>query len=136
MKRFILSLVMFLVFSPTLPSWGAMLLFTGSSGNLSASANFDVTGDLLTIILTNTAVSDNVYGYDKPETTLTGLKWNWVDSLSLSPVSALIAPGSIVQGNKCSIGPCNGITTNVWGGIRLQHQYWRVRVCGGECRVY
>ncbi len=96
-------------------------LFEGSgtgtdNAALSASALFELTGDILSITLTNTATSDNTNSnQDVPGNTLTGLKWNWVNGLTLIPGSATITPGSIVQGGQCDVGPCDGTTTNVGG---------------------
>ena len=103
------------------PAMAVSILFAGSaiggeSASLSASALFDITGDNLTITLTNTATSDNTNSNkDVPGNTLTGLKWNVATGPTFTPVSATITAGSIVQGNTCDVGICDGTTTNVGG---------------------
>jgi len=84
------------------------------NASLSSSALFIITNDILTITLTNTATNDNTdSNKDVPGNTLTGLKFDWTDNLPLNPESVTISPGSIVQGNQCDIGLCDGSTTNV-----------------------
>lgn len=68
----------------------ADLLVSGSSGSLSASANFSLSGNTLTVTLANTSNADVV----DPPGILTGLFFS--SSATLTPVSALLAPGSIV----------------------------------------
>lgn len=107
------------------PAMAVSILFAGSaiggeSASLSASALFDITGDNLTITLTNTATSDNTNSNkDVPGNTLTGLKWNWATGPTFTPVSATIPAGStIVQADTCFVGGiavnCVGVT-NVGG---------------------
>lgn len=84
--------------------------------SLSASAQFSIGGDVLTITLTNTAVDDdNGSGKHIPGNTLTGLLWDWAGSPGFTPLSATIIAGSLVQAGMCDIGPCDGTTTNVGG---------------------
>src|SRR5262245_13412589 len=60
----------------------AGLLYTGSSGNLSASALFELNGNALTITLTNTSTAD----VKDPTDVLTGVFFD--TSHTLTPVSA------------------------------------------------
>lgn len=94
-----------------------------SEGNpLSASATFDVTGDILTITLRNTALYGAATdGALTPSELLTGIFWSWTSGTPvLTPGSATIAAGSLMQGGSCNPGPCNGSTTNVGGEFRYQ----------------
>ena len=90
---------------------------TGVSGvALSASAAFTISGNTLTISLSN--IAPNNSGTDVPGNTLTGVFFDLTGNPTLTPTSATIAAGSLVQANKCDIGPCNGSTTNVGGEFR------------------
>lgn len=115
----VLTIVMILW--PMTPVMALSIEFSGSgtgieNASLSSSALFIITNDILTITLTNTATSDNTNSNkDVPGNTLTGIKFDWTNNLTLNPETATISPGSIVQGNQCDIGPCNGATTNVGG---------------------
>src|SRR5262249_54506972 len=68
----------------------ADLFVTGSSGSLAASADFSLSGNTLTITLTNTSTSDVLV----PTDVLTGLLFN--TPTALTPVSALLPAGSTV----------------------------------------
>jgi MYXO-CTERM domain-containing protein len=104
----------------------ASILFSASGTGvdgaaLSASALFDITGNTLTITLTNTSLNDNTTsgadaGKDVPGNTLTGVFFDLTGNPALAPVSALVAPGSII--GTCDIVPCGGTTTNVGGEFR------------------
>jgi len=94
------------------------ITFTGSGTGadgvaLSASATFAISGNSLTITLVNTA--PNNPGKDVPGNTLTGLFFDLTGNPTLTPFSATITAGSLVQANKCDVGPCNSSTTNVGG---------------------
>jgi hypothetical protein len=84
------------------------ILFTGSSGSLSASANFDVTGSSLVVTLTNTSTADVLV----PADVLTGVYFSGVGALGST--SALLSPGSTViydpQGQ-----PTGGNVGGEWG---------------------
>ena len=84
------------------------ILFTGTSGSLSASANFDVTGASLVVTLTNTSTAD----VQVPSDVLTGVYFSGVGALDST--YALLAPGSTViydpQGQ-----PTGGIVGGEWG---------------------
>jgi hypothetical protein len=86
-------------------------VFTGSSGNLSASASFDFSGSTLTLTLANTAAIN-------PGTTagaLTGVFFDLKGNPTLTPVSALLPTGSsVIQAGACGVRSCSGIT-NVGG---------------------
>lgn len=110
-----------IILFPVSPALALSIEFFGSgtgvdNASLSSSALFIITNDILTITLTNTATSDNTNSNkDVPGNTLTGVKFDWTDNLPLNPETATISPGAIIQGNTCTIGPCNGATTNVGG---------------------
>lgn len=92
--------------------------------SVSASAVFNITGDTLTITLTNTSSSNS--GQDVPGSTLTGLFWNSASSRTLTPVSALVAPGSsIIQGASA---------TNVGGEFGYQAAGFQVGAPAGANR--
>jgi hypothetical protein len=100
----------------------ATVVFTASGpgvdgASLSASASFTISGNTLTILLSNVATSDNTSsGQDVPGNLLTGILFDLPDSITLTPQSALIPTGSsIVQASECTPGPCNASTTNVGG---------------------
>lgn len=94
------------------------ILFEGSgwgdSVGLSAAALFEISGSTLKVTLRNTGdTSGN--GWDKSANTLTGVFFDLPSGITLSPTSARIAAGDLLQGNKCDIGPCTSSTTNVGG---------------------
>ena len=69
----------------------ADVFVTATNGsNLSASANFNLTGNVLTVTLTNTSAVDVL----NPAQVLTGVFFN--SNGTLTPVSALLGPGSVV----------------------------------------
>lgn len=89
----------------------ASILFTGTSGNLSASAEFGISGSTLTILLTNTAT----VAPTSSTNALTGVFFTLAVDPTLTPVSAVLPLGSsIIQAGQCSIGPCLNVT-NVGG---------------------
>jgi hypothetical protein len=77
----------------------APILFTGSSGNLSASASFDISGGDLQVTLTNTSTADVLV----PSDVLTAVFFDMQGSPTLTRLSAMLAPGSTVW-----FGPSNG----------------------------
>jgi hypothetical protein len=88
----------------------------GQSGiTISASALFEITGTSLKITLKNTGDTSGTTLKDLSANTLTGLFFDLPQGITLTPVSAKIAKGDLVQGSYCDIGPCNGNTTNVGG---------------------
>src|SRR5262245_42572178 len=71
----------------------AGLLYTGSSGNLSASAQFDLVGNTLTVTLTNTSTHDVLV----PADVLTGVFFNTAHTLTA--VSASLNGSSVYYGS-------------------------------------
>jgi hypothetical protein len=68
----------------------ADVIYSGSSGNLSASADFNLTGTTLTVTLTNTSLSTALV----PTDVLTGVFFDTTHTLT--PVSAAYANGSAI----------------------------------------
>ena len=105
---------------------------TGSNGvTLTASALFEISGNVLTITLTNTGDSTGATGTDLSANTLTGLFFDLPDGITLTPDSALIAPGDLFQADECSVkkgktttNPCSSSTTNVGGEFVYQTGTW------------
>lgn len=86
---------------------------------VSASAVFSITGDDLTITLTNTSAAHPSGLQDVPGSTLTGIFWNSPSNWVLSTVSATLATGStIIQRSFCTLN-CVGVT-NVGGEFGYQ----------------
>jgi hypothetical protein len=86
---------------------------TAASVAVSAQAIFDITGNVLTITLINDSAAHA--GNDVPGSTLTGIFWDFATSPSLTPASATIVAGSIVNAANCSSGLCTAATTDVSG---------------------
>jgi len=74
------------------PYGATAITFTGSSGSLSASADFSVVGSNLQVVLTNTSLVDVVVPVD----VLTALFFDVNGVGALTPVSALLGGGSTV----------------------------------------
>src|SRR5437762_1708768 len=70
----------------------AGVLYTGSSGSLSASADFELSGNSLTVTLTNTSLADVLV----PGDVLMGVFFDTVHSLT--PVSASLNGSSVYDG--------------------------------------
>jgi len=122
MKRFVFGLVLALGCLISRPANAESILFTGTGAGasgvtLNASAFFDISGDQLTIRLSNLSDSSGS-AHDSPTNQLTGLFFDLPDNLTLSPVSATIDAGMIRQGDKCDVTPCTSGTTNVGGEFR------------------
>lgn len=64
--------------------------FSGSSGSLSASADFQTSGSNLLVTLTNTSTADVL----DPTDVLTGIFFNLSSGVTLKPVSAALGSGS------------------------------------------
>jgi hypothetical protein len=111
-----LGLVLALVFTASLA--GATVTFDtmdfpGVDGvTLRADASFTISGDTLTIVWRNIAPPNP--GIDVPGNQLTGLFFDLPGTPTLTPVSATITSGMIIQAATCSPGPCDGVT-NVGG---------------------
>lgn len=85
---------------------------TGPDGQpVAATAIFDITGNILTITLTNTSGSSTPQ--DAPGSTLSGLYWNFTGSPVLTPLSATVVAGSII--GPCDISLTCATDTNVAG---------------------
>ena len=88
------------------------LNFSGTgpdNSSLSASVLFDLTGNTLTITLTNTATGDNTTsGQDVPGNTLTGVFFDMTGA-TLTANSAMVAAGSQIIGT-CDLVNCTGVT--------------------------
>ena len=83
---------------------------TGGNSNLKAQAIFNFSGNTLTITLSNTATVNPI----STAGALTGLFWDLTGNPTLTPVSALVAPGStLIQSANCNVN-CTGVT-NVGG---------------------
>jgi hypothetical protein len=76
----------------------ADLLFSGSSGVFSASAQFDLTGNTLTVTLTNTSSADVLV----PTDVLTGVFFNTTHALT--PMSANLHGSSVHYGTLTNVG--------------------------------
>lgn len=89
---------------------------TGPDGQpLAASAGFTISGDTLSIVLSNIAPSHASGVQDVPGSTLTGIFFDLTGNPSLTTVSALIPVGSsLIQTATCNPGACAG-ATNVGG---------------------
>jgi PEP-CTERM motif len=95
----------------------ATLLFTGTgtvAGNsVSASAEFTISGNMLTIDLQNTSGANRK---EAPGSTLTGFSFllDGGGSTVLTPVSA-ISPNLIFNSSACDVNSCAGTDVNVGG---------------------
>jgi hypothetical protein len=85
----------------------AGLLYSGSSGNLSASALFDLSGNTLTVTLTNTSKADVLV----PTDVLTGVFFNTTHTLT--PVSASLDGSSVFYGSITNVGDGWGYASGV-----------------------
>jgi hypothetical protein len=83
------------------------MVYTGSSGSLSASADFSLSGNTLTVTLTNTSTADVLV----PTDVLTGVYFN--TSHTLTPVSASLNGSSVVYGSISNVGDGWGYATGV-----------------------
>jgi hypothetical protein len=88
---------------------------TAAGVGVAAQASFTVSGDFLTITLGNTSAAHAATVHDVPGSTLTGVLFHLTGDPTLLPVSALIAAGSLVQGDKCNAGACTTATVDVGG---------------------
>jgi hypothetical protein len=92
MKKALFALTFLLALALMTPPALADIVFTGSSGNRAASANFQNIGGDLVITLTNTSTADVLVPVD----VLTGLFFDI--SASLTPVSALLNSSTVAYG--------------------------------------
>jgi hypothetical protein len=84
--------------------------FTGSSGGLSASAQFTLTGSTLTVVLTNTSTGDVLV----PTDVLTALWFN--NTNLLTPVSASLNGSTVYYGTITNDGNGWGYYSGLGGG--------------------
>jgi hypothetical protein len=96
------------------------VLFSGTGVNggvtLNASARFAISGNTLTVTLRNAGDSSGTNIHDTPATTLTGVFFDLPSGITLTPLSATIAPNSLVNPGACSVAnACSNATTNVGG---------------------
>lgn len=95
-----------------LPQTSQATLFTGSSGSLSASADFSVVNGNLQVLLTNTSNADVLV----PSDVLTAVFFNIASDPVFTSISAVLPQGSTVVYNKRVIaGPANGVVGGEWG---------------------
>jgi hypothetical protein len=88
------------------PSWSGPA-FSGSSGDLSASASFDLSGNTLTVILTNTSSADVLV----PADVLTGIFFDTTHTLT--PVSASLNGSTVFYGSLTNVGDGWGYASGV-----------------------
>ena len=117
------------------------IVFSGSApgqdgGLLAARVTFDIVGDILTVILENIAnpALDGQSGKDTSGNTLTGVYWDFTGNPVLTPQSATVAAGALIQRNKCTNGPCTATTTNVAGEWGYQASTTQVPTGSGADR--
>ena len=84
--------------------------FTGSSGTLAASVEFAVVGGNLQVTLTNTSLTD----IDAAASLLTAVFFDVAGNPTLTPVSAVIAPGSTEEYGSPDPG---GVVGGEWGYV-------------------
>ena len=103
-KYFILSTLSVLALALTFVSQASAsaITYSGSSGNLSATAAFSLTGNTLTVTLSNTSKSDVLV----PSDVLTAV-W-FMNTHTLTPVSANLNGSSVFYGSISNVG-------NGWG---------------------
>jgi hypothetical protein len=80
------------------------ITYVGSSGSLSASAQFTITGNTLQIVLANTATAPITNNSFTSSMALTGVFFSLTGNANLSPGSATIASGSLIQTSQCALG--------------------------------
>jgi PEP-CTERM motif len=79
-------------------AWASAITYSGSSGNLSASATFSLTGNTLTVTLTDTSSSDVLVPADV-------LSAVWFDvTHALTPSSANLNGSSVYYGSLLNVG--------------------------------
>ena len=95
-----------------LPRPGQATLFTGSSGSLSASADFSVVNQQLQVLLTNTGSADVM----NPADVLTAVFFKIASDPAFSSISAVLPQGTkVVLNNAAIAGPAGGVVGGEWG---------------------
>lgn len=129
MQRVYLSVLVVcgLTLMPSTAQAGSILFQSSGPGvsgvTLSASAMFEITGSTLKITLRNAGDTSGA-NKDLAANTLTGVFFSLPTGISLTPVSATIAKGALLQADKCDIGPCSSNTTNVGGEFMYNTGSW------------
>ena len=132
MKKLFLSSFLAITSAASLPAAADVITFAGSTeinrADFSASATFKIEGDNLMITLRNTSPSTSQP--DIPGRTLSGLFWELIndEGITLTPVSAMLAPGSAIVGT-CNVLDCVN-ETNVGG----EFGYRVAQLLGGSDR--
>jgi hypothetical protein len=86
-----------------------VITFDGA-GYQDGSVTYSISGDQLTITLANTAVYESGDQLD-PADALTGVIFALPEGVTLTAVSATVAPGSsIIQADQCDAASCAGVT--------------------------
>lgn len=106
MKRKSLILVTILALA-LMAAPASATLFTASSGNLAASADFTVSGDFLTVVLTNTSTADVLI----PVEVLTAIFWSGTSNLSRESATISGSPGIV---NNVATQPTGGDVGGEW----------------------
>jgi len=115
MRRLVVGVFLIVAVLGLMTKAEATVLVSGMTNGRSASASFTISGDTLTILLTNTDTAPKGPSW-VPSEVLTGLFFNLGTASDVfTPVSATIAPGGLAQADKCNAGQCSGATTNVGG---------------------
>jgi hypothetical protein len=112
LKKIFLSSLFAVSSAVSLPAAAGTITFAGSTeisrAVFSASASFEINGDMLIITLLNTSPSTT--RPDTPARTLSGLFWEFRndDDITLQPVSATLAPDSSIIGD-CNVRNCGPV---------------------------
>ena len=115
MSRVWAGVITFLALTVGASNASATAFFTGTSSGLSAEAYFTISGNQLTILLTNTDAATGSGAPTNPAQVLTGLFFN-LGTSTFDPVSAeLTANASILQAAQCDVPATCASTTNVGG---------------------
>jgi len=85
MQKYLLASLLALLGTASMDAVAVPVTYTGSSGNLAASASFDVVGSQLKVVLSNTSTADALV----PTDILTGVFFNVKNNLALTPLSAI-----------------------------------------------
>ena len=122
MSRYVVAAITVLSLAGFASRADATAVFSGSSGGLSASASFTISGTTLTILLTNTDTASGACAPVDSASVLSGLFFN-LGTATFTPSSAtvytgaesgVIQQGSIIQTANCDQTSCSG-QTNIGG---------------------
>jgi hypothetical protein len=98
------AVVLSMALAPSIAS-ASPVTFTGTSGSKAAQVTFDTSGTNLIVTLSNTSMADAMV----PTDILTGVFFDINGVGALSPISAVLAAGSVVNGNGGLTGPGNSV---------------------------